>query len=1302
MDKKIESNYVINIDEVLKNLKIVEDTLGSVEDTIARTGKSQSFDVLARKVENYNRVLADGQTIYRKIENNAKAYKEEVERLKKAERELIRTQAEFRDSMQYDEAERNLVAVRKRLEELQAQLRTTSQESTRTGREVGSSFSGLGSMARTAGLAIVGFFAIDKLMDFGSQIMEQTKNYQKYFAVLKNGFGDETKATQSLEMIYEFASATPFSVNEITESFIKLNNRGITPTQAELTKLGDLASSQGKGLNQLTEALLDATSGEFERLKEFGIRAKTVGDNVTLAFKGNEVTVNKFNEGALKDAVLGFGALKGVTGSMAVISQTLDGQISNLGDSYDQLLVTLGKSQGFLGTVIGLFKSLLDGVKAFIEVPIEEKLRKENAELNGLANSLILANKNETVKARLMSEISQKYPSFLALLGKESDNTYAIENALKLVNEQYRIKIKLAGQDVLAKRNAEQLADVYEKQGQQLSKADVQLKKYKYSVVQFQAMSKEQQEKVMQDIMAKTADTKLTGGGFGGQTMQSGLKEKEIAPFREIIRLTEIQRAKEQEGIDIQTKKVSLVSQEVYLKDEAVARMKEENAVMSKTLITQKEFDGLAKVGKLSKQQEQGKANFLKFKANAEEIITFAKQGVEPPKAPPKTPTAKAEKVTMKETKDEIEKLQKEEEKFQATINKMQLESENVRLSLMEKGSKDYLERKRAYDLEVIEQEKKTFADLYGIQVGNQLLEEELKKAGGKISEDNLKALKETTKQQGQDAANGTGPNSFADSKETEAQRELLRAKKAVIEFNYGVEVKAMEEKTNKEQIDRLEQHNQLLGEGLEKQIITIQNKYNKLIETYEKDLNLVKELEIKRADDIAKARLQAGEKFIDDGTGISKKTIGDRTLPSGGNQMKFEEKNKRDLLELDITFYSEKYKLLKDYLASSQYEQASSNGQISKEEKDSYEQRLDTYRKGLQGSNDSLDKFSKTSKETGQKYKDNWDVAGGVFEALTGKALKFSEDGEVDKKIRDSVDTSLNAIKDAYASILQAQIESSNERLSALDSEISERQGRVNSEFENYKAGYANNYLEEKKNLDLKKKERESELENKKKLQKEQAIIDTLTILSTNAVTVATMIDNAAKAFNATSAIPFVGVIYALGAIATIVATVASISSKAKQAVKMRYGGEIFGNLHQSGGVPVGNTGIEVEGGEFITRREQYAKKPSLFEAINNDTFGSKTVREQHEMLKPFGMKLAQSRERILTGDLQNKDRRDKAYTDNSMISQQFGMIAQGLREVASNTANISEFDYVQSGDETLKFNKKGKIVEIIQKKNE
>ena len=44
---------------------------------------------------------------------------------------------------------------------------------------------------------------------------------------------------------------------------------------------GDTASAMGKSLDDMVEAVADAATGEFERLKEFGIRASKNGDRVS-------------------------------------------------------------------------------------------------------------------------------------------------------------------------------------------------------------------------------------------------------------------------------------------------------------------------------------------------------------------------------------------------------------------------------------------------------------------------------------------------------------------------------------------------------------------------------------------------------------------------------------------------------------------------------------------------------------------------------------------------------------------------------------------------------------------------------------------------------------------------------------------------------------------------------------------------------------------------------------------------------------------------------------------------------------
>jgi len=165
---------------------------------------------------------------------------------------------------------------------------------------------------------------------FGSGL-QGFAQFEQFQTILTNTLGSAAEAEKALAQIEQFASTTPFQLDEVVEGFIKLQNRGIKPTNDVLRQLGDLASSQGKSLDQVVEAVLDAQTGEFERLKEFGITAKTSGDQVTLAFKGVEQTVAKTPE-ALSAAVIELGALEGVAGQMAAQSEILVGSFSNLQD----------------------------------------------------------------------------------------------------------------------------------------------------------------------------------------------------------------------------------------------------------------------------------------------------------------------------------------------------------------------------------------------------------------------------------------------------------------------------------------------------------------------------------------------------------------------------------------------------------------------------------------------------------------------------------------------------------------------------------------------------------------------------------------------------------------------------------------------------------------------------------------------------------------------------------------------------------------------------------------------------------
>jgi hypothetical protein len=231
----------------------------------------------------------------------------------------------------------------------------------------------LASLGITAGIA--------GLIGFGKAVLDITAEMEKYKAVLTNTLGSSALAENALGVIQKFASETPFSVAQLTESFVKLANQGFVPTVEQLRQLGDLASSTGKEFNQLAEAILDAQTGEFERLKEFGIKAKQTNDSVIFTFKGVTTEVNKSSE-AIRDYITGLGDIKGVAGSMEAISKTLTGQLSNLGDAWDRLLTSIGnQTKGVVSTSIGFLSTLLNKLSEVNEGVV--LLEKNNADSFG-------------------------------------------------------------------------------------------------------------------------------------------------------------------------------------------------------------------------------------------------------------------------------------------------------------------------------------------------------------------------------------------------------------------------------------------------------------------------------------------------------------------------------------------------------------------------------------------------------------------------------------------------------------------------------------------------------------------------------------------------------------------------------------------------------------------------------------------------------------------------------------------------------------------------------------------------------
>ena len=132
---------------------------------------------------------------------------------------------------------------KKQINEIEARIVGLGNTVDKEGDKMESSF-------KKAGAAVAAYFSLDAFKSLTRDVVSVRGEFQKMEAVLSNTLGSDSAARDTIEMISNFASVTPFQVDEVTGSFIKLANRGFIPTQKELVKLGDFTSSAGKSLDQ--------------------------------------------------------------------------------------------------------------------------------------------------------------------------------------------------------------------------------------------------------------------------------------------------------------------------------------------------------------------------------------------------------------------------------------------------------------------------------------------------------------------------------------------------------------------------------------------------------------------------------------------------------------------------------------------------------------------------------------------------------------------------------------------------------------------------------------------------------------------------------------------------------------------------------------------------------------------------------------------------------------------------------------------------------------------------------------------
>ena len=302
------------------------------------------------------------------------------------------------------------------------------------------------------GATIAAAFSVQAISGFVRKVIEVRSEFERYESVLANTLGSQAKAGLILSEIQDFAASTPFQLNELSGAFVKLTNYGLQPSMEAMRQYGDLASAVGRNFDELAEAVADATTGEFERLKSFGIRASKEGDKVTFTFKEQATEVD-FTAKAIQNYLQSLGDLEGVAGSMGVQMETLGGNVSNLGDNFNKLLTTIGDTSAW-GAVISALSDTLSGTNQLIKglqskiggIPWYEKLAMVFDQTGFGAATLVSMGSMQdaldktALKAQVLEEELNK------LNKTEEDGTKTgekLEDYLERINDQLKEKRSL-------------------------------------------------------------------------------------------------------------------------------------------------------------------------------------------------------------------------------------------------------------------------------------------------------------------------------------------------------------------------------------------------------------------------------------------------------------------------------------------------------------------------------------------------------------------------------------------------------------------------------------------------------------------------------------------------------------------------------------------------------------------------------------------------------------------------------------------------------------------------------------------
>lgn len=242
--------------------------------------------------------------------------------------------------------EADMSGLRRDLSRVEGQIKTFGSNANNSLKAIETATSGASGAFKALGAAIGAALGAVTL----GKVVGVIREFEDLEARLKSITPNAETAAAAFTLITGYSEKTTFQLQEVTQAFITLASAGIAPTKQVLIDVGNLAAARGKRIQDVAQAIMNATTGEFEMLKGLGIVVRTEGDNAIATFNGVSTTINRSNilEYLQKISQTNF------ADATAKAADTLTGKLSNLEDATNRFFNQIGEG--------GLKQALIDVV----------------------------------------------------------------------------------------------------------------------------------------------------------------------------------------------------------------------------------------------------------------------------------------------------------------------------------------------------------------------------------------------------------------------------------------------------------------------------------------------------------------------------------------------------------------------------------------------------------------------------------------------------------------------------------------------------------------------------------------------------------------------------------------------------------------------------------------------------------------------------------------------------------------------------------------------------------------------------